>query len=202
MLFYSFILGFSSSYLGTIAPSMLNITATKISLEKNKKEAINYAIGVSIIVLLQAFIALLFLKTILNNPLILETIQKASIFIFGILSIVFFRKALQERKENFKKNKHKGFITGIALSLINMFSIPFYCAVAGYFNMYGWLNLNTQSVVVFVIGSSLGTYFILYNYILLAQKIAHSLRRLTKYMNLALALITGTVALATFIKIL
>ena len=202
MLFYSFILGFSSSYLGTIAPSMLNITATKISLEKNKKEAINYAIGVSIIVLFQAFFALLFLKTILNNPFILETIQTASIFVFGVLSIIFFRKALQERKENYQKNKYKGFITGITLSLINMFSIPFYCAVAGYFNMNGWLNLTTQNVIVFVIGSGLGTYFILYNYILLAQKIARSLTKLTKYMNFALSFITGIVALATFIKIL
>ena len=202
MLFYSFILGFSSSYLGTIAPSMLNITATKISLEKNKREAINYAIGVSIIVSFQAFFALLFLKTILNNPFILETIQTASIFVFGVLSIIFFRKALQERKENYQKNKHKGFITGITLSLINMFSIPFYCAVAGYFNMKGWLNLTTQNVIVFVIGSGLGTYFILYNYILLAQKIAQSLTTLTKYMNFVLSFITGIVALATFIKIL
>lgn len=90
MLFLSFFLGFSSSYLGTITPSMLNITATKISIERTKKTAINFSIGVSIVVLFQAFFALLFLKVIQANPVILETIKSVAIVVFSMLSFVFF----------------------------------------------------------------------------------------------------------------
>ena len=111
MLFLSFLLGFSSSYLGTLTPSMLNITATKISIERDRKEAINFSIGVSFIVLFQAYFALYFLKIILQNPIILDSIQSASIIVFSILSFVFFRKAIKEQKDDFTpKIKKRGFV--------------------------------------------------------------------------------------------
>lgn len=45
MLFLTFFLGLSTSYLGTISHSILNITATKIRIEKNKKTAIDFSFG-------------------------------------------------------------------------------------------------------------------------------------------------------------
>lgn len=40
-----FLLGFSTSFLGTLTPSMLNMTTAKISLTKSKSDAIKFAIG-------------------------------------------------------------------------------------------------------------------------------------------------------------
>ncbi len=197
------LLGLATSYIGSISPSMLNITATKISIEQGKKHAIQFAFGVSAIVILQAFFALLFLQIIHENPIILESIESASIVVFSILSIVFFRKARQEHREIVaKKNKHNSFITGLGLSLINMFSIPFYCGVGAAFNMYDWLELDIYSVVLFTIGAALGTYLILYSYIVLAEKIKPKIARFTKYLNYVLSAITGIVALAALLKIL
>ena len=202
MLFLYFFLGLSTSYLGTLTPSMLNITATKISIEKSKKTAINFSIGVSVIVLFQAFFALLFLRVIHESPFILDTIQSVSIVIFTLLSIFFFRKAIHEQKDiPAKKMTQNGFLTGIGLSLINMFSIPFYCGVGAAFNMYGWLELDIISVSVFVIGSATGTYFILYHYVLLAEIIKPKIAKFSKYLNFVLGAITGIVALVSFIKI-
>lgn len=203
MLFLTFFLGLSSSYLGTITPSMLNITATKISIEKSKKTAINFSIGVSFIVLFQAFFALLFLKIIHTSPIILDTIQSVSIIIFIILSVFFLKKAIQEQKNiTPKKMRQNGFLTGIGLSLINMFSIPFYCGVGAAFNMYGWLELDIVSVSIFVLGSAIGTYFILYHYVLLAEKIKPKIAKFSKYLNFVLGSITGIVALVSLIKLL
>jgi threonine/homoserine/homoserine lactone efflux protein len=203
MLFLTFFLGFSTSYLGTVTPSMLNITATKISIEKNKKTAIHFSIGVSFIVFFQAFFALLFLKVIHSNPIILDTIQSVSIIVFAILSIFFFRLAILEHKEiPSKKITKSGFLTGIGLSLINMFSIPFYCGVGAVFNMYGWLELDLLSVSIFVLGSSLGTYFILYHYVLLAEKIKSKITKFSKYLNFVLGSITGIVAFISLFKLL
>jgi len=203
MLFLTFFLGFSTSYLGTVTPSMLNITATKISIEKNKKTAINFAIGVSCIVVFQAFFALLFLKIIHSHPIILDTIQSVSIIVFVILSFFFFRLAIREQKEiASKKNIKNGFLTGIGLSLINMFSIPFYCGVGATFEMYGWLELDLINVCIFVLGSALGTYLILYHYVLLAEKIKPKIAKFSKYLNFVLGSITGIVALISLIKLL
>ena len=83
MIFSNLILGILTAYIGSIPPSMLNMTAAKISLEKDKKTALQFAIGVSSVVFIQALLALLFLKAIHSNPLILDSIQIISIIIFS-----------------------------------------------------------------------------------------------------------------------
>ena len=203
MLFLSFFLGFSASYIGSITPSMLNITATKISLEKGKKTATQFAFGVSFIVLFQAFIGLFFLKTINQNPVILETIQKVATVIFIVLSIVFFRKAIQKQQEiPTQKPTKNGFLTGAGLSTVNMFSIPFFCGVAAVFKMYNWLELELLSIIIFSVGSSLGTFLILYNYVSLAEKIRPKIAKFSTFLNYVLSAITGIVAIISLIKML
>lgn len=203
MLFATFFIGMISSYLGSITPSMLNITATKISLEKGKKTASWFAVGVSFIVIFQAFFGLYFLKIINKNPFILQGIQIIAIVIFAVLSVVFFRKALHEkRQEPAKKISSNGFISGVGLSIINMFAIPFFCGVGALFDMYHLILLEPIDIVIFAIGSSLGTFFILYNYIVLAEKIKPKIARFTQYLNYILSAITGIVAIFSLVKLL
>ena len=56
---------------------MLNITALKIRLEKGKTATNKYAIGVSIVVILQVYIAVLLTEYIAENPAVIETLEKA-----------------------------------------------------------------------------------------------------------------------------
>ena len=182
---------------------MLNITAVKISIEKNRKTAKRFAFGVSFIVIFQVFFALFFLKAIFKNPVILESIQSASILIFAVLSFFFFRKAIQEQNEIVPKQTNRdGFLIGIGLSSINMFAIPFFCGIGAVLNNYGWLELDLTHIFFFVAGSTLGTYFILYSYILFAGKIKSKITRFSKYLNFVLGGVTGIVAILSLIKLL
>jgi hypothetical protein len=83
-----------------------------------------------------------------------------------------------------------------------MFSSPFYCGVGAAFNMYDWLELDTVSVLLFTLGAALGTYLILYSYILFAEKIKSKIARFSKYFNYILSAITGIVAVISLIKML
>lgn len=203
MILSHLLLGILTAYIGLIPPGMLNMTATKISLESDKKTALQFAFGVSSVVFIQAFIAILFLKVIHTNPIILDSIQIVSIIIFFILSFVFLFKAISEQKRiTPKKNVKNSFLTGIGLSMINMFSIPFYCGMGAVFNMNGWLSLELSKILFFVIGAVIGTYLILSQYILLAEKIKSRISKFTKYLNFILAAITGIVAIFSLIKML
>ena len=92
MMFVSlFLFGFFFSFVGSITPSMLNMTALKISLEKGQKETNKYVLGVSLVVLLQAYVAVFLTKYISENPTILETLEQAGIFVFAALSVYFYR---------------------------------------------------------------------------------------------------------------
>ena len=201
---FHFAIGFITSFLGTVPPSMLNMTTTKITLEKTKKEGLNFAIGVSIIVLIQAYIAVLFARYIHNNENFELYIKIAGSIIFILLSIYFFSQATRERKqkENVQYRIKNNFIIGLILSSLNMFAIPFYCGVSSVLNMLGWLEFNQMNILLFVIGSAFGTYVLLYVYASSAVKIQSRASLLTKNLNYVLSVLTAIVAIVTLINLL
>ncbi len=199
-----FILGFITSFLGTLTPSMLNMTATKISLNKGKRSAIKFAIGVSIVVFVQAYMATLFTRYLRANPLFVQSLQKIALGIFVLLSFYFYKQykkdkiATKKSKQGFKNS----FIVGLLLSSLNMFSIPFYCGITTALDMAGWLQFSQKHILFFVLGSALGTFVLLYMYLNYAKKIQAKSKGLSKNLNLILSVLTGILAVVTFFKVL
>lgn len=192
-LVFTFLLGFTIAFIGIIPPGMVNMTAVKISAKKGKSEAINFAIGASVIVFIQAVIALLITKMLKENKYLLDYIKEIAAFIFMLLSVYFFAKGFLDRKAKYTKKQHikNDFLLGMALSVLNMFAIPFYCGVSSALNLAGYIALDRLSIFLFVIGASLGTFFILYIYSYTAQKMLKKMHVVTNNINFILGIITG-----------
>ena len=99
---------------------MLNMSALKISLEKGRESANKYALGVSLIVIPQLLIAVFLTKYIAENPTILETLEKAGIVIFMVLSYYFYKES---KKVNIKVDTIKENSAG-EMSKISMNCLP------------------------------------------------------------------------------
>ena len=101
-----FLFGFFVAFTGSITPSMLNMTVLKISRQKNRRASINYSLGVSVVVVLQAYIAVYLYHKSLEylNPSILESIEKLGVGIFIILSFYFYNAS---KKENLPIKKEE-----------------------------------------------------------------------------------------------
>ena len=199
-----FILGFITSYFGTLTPSMLNMTTAKISLTRSKKDAVRFAIGVSIVVLLQAYIAILLTKFLRANPDFVHALQKIAAVIFIILSFYFYRQSKKEKdpKDSVKEKVGNSFVGGLLLSALNMFSIPFYCGVTTALDVAGWFQFSQKNILFFVIGSALGTFVLLFMYANYAELIQSKSKGIAKNLNLILSILTGLLALITFINLL
>lgn len=197
-----FILGFTTSFLGTIFPSMLNMTAVKTSIDKNNKEAVRYAMGVSIVVLVQAYFAILFAKHLHENAGFASNIQLIGAVTFAILSVYFFIQSKKDKTKKDHRTRTNSFMVGIVLSSLNMFAIPFFCEIASVLGMFGWLQFEQMTIVLFVVGSAIGTFCLLNLYILYAQKIKSKSRKVMKDMNMMLAMLTGALAVITFLNLL
>jgi threonine/homoserine/homoserine lactone efflux protein len=196
--------GFFFAFVGSITPSMLNMTALKISLENDKKSTIKYILGVSLIVLMQTYIAVVLTKYISENPTIIESLEKVGILIFIILSIYFYKESKKGRK-NFKESKTKKqnhFITGITLSILNMFSIPFFCGTVVGLDVLNLFNFDIYPVLFFILGSGIGTFYILYLYAKFAIKIQKKTGKITKDINIVLSVLTAIVALLSIVKLI
>jgi threonine/homoserine/homoserine lactone efflux protein len=197
-----FIFGFFFSFTGSITPSMLNMTALKTSLEKNEKEANYYSLGVSLIVGVQAYIAIILTKYISNNPSILGSLEKVGTVIFIVLSIYFFRQSKKKNQEVKASNERKknSFLSGLLLSMLNMFAIPFFCGTIVTLEMFNLISFDNFSITFFILGSTIGTFCILFLYGKYAKNIQKKTGKLTKDISLILSIITGFVAVFMLIK--
>jgi threonine/homoserine/homoserine lactone efflux protein len=198
-----FFFGFIFSFLGSITPSMLNMTALKISLENGKKELNKYAIGVSVVALPQAYIAVFFTKHIAENPSILEILEKAGIVIFIFLSYYFYSESKKSKIqiETTEVKKENAFLAGITLSVLNMFSIPFFCGSVATLDAFNRFSFDVISVLFFVLGAAIGTFYILFLYGKFAKFIQRKTGKLTKDINIILSILTAFVAVLSIIKL-
>ena len=203
ILFSHFLFGFLFSFIGSITPSMLNMTALKTSLDKNEKEANYYGLGVSLLVFVQAYIAVLLTSYITENPSFLENLEKAGIVIFFLLSFYFYRQSKKEKIEVEESATKKGnsFLSGITLSFLNMFAIPFFCGTVATLDVFNLFSFDTFPVIFFVLGAVIGTFFILYVYGKYAKQIQKKGGKLIKDINLVLSFLTGIVAVFTLLKL-
>jgi len=182
---------------------MLNMTALKISLEKGREAVKKYALGVSIAAIPQVLIAVVLIKHIAENPTILETLEKAGIFVFIGLSYYFYKESKKGKVKavGMKSKKEHPFLTGITLSLLNMFAIPFFCGIIVTLDLFNLFSFDMLSLLFFILGAVIGTFCILFLYGKFAKKIQQKTGKLTKDINIILAVLTGLVAVFTCIKL-
>lgn len=192
--------GFIVALLGLLAPSMLNITVAKISVEKGKTFGLKFAVGASSFVFVQAGIAVFFAKFLVRNPRVITLLKSVSIFILLGLAIFFF---LQTKKESdFKKRKEKKgnpFLIGLGMSSLNMLGIPFYLAMATLSERNNWIQLTMPNSLFFVIGAVLGDLFIFSLYAIFAVELTNKIKFITKNFNYILS---GTLVLLALITLI
>jgi threonine/homoserine/homoserine lactone efflux protein len=206
MLFYlPLVLGFFIAFLAVIPPGLINMTAAKISLQEGKNEAISFAIGASVIIFFQTFIAVLFARFISNHQEIVSTLQEIGIFVFSLLSIYFFWIAKKPKKiktDSRVKGKSNRFFLGMLLSTLNLLPIPFYVfasmtlAASGYFSFY------KIPVAEFVIGVMIGSFTVFYIYIVAFKKIENKTEFLMRNINTIIGSMTTFMAVLTLFKLL
>lgn len=179
------------------------MTALKISLEKGSNALNKYALGVALLVVPQIYIAVILTKYITENPKILETFDKVGIVIFMLLSFYFYSESKKSKVNvDVKKTKKENpFLTGITLSLLNMFAVPFFCGIIVLLDNFTLFYFDTIPILFFILGSVLGTFYILFLYGKFAKIIQKKTGKLIRDINLILSILTGLVAVVTLIKL-
>ena len=198
-----FFFGFFSSFIGSITPSMLNMTAIKVSLEKGIEASKKYALGVSLVAIPQVVIAVILTKYIAENPTILETLEKSGIVVFIGLSYYFYNESKKGKikTESLKSKKENPFLIGITLSFLNMFAIPFFCGIIVALDLFELFSFEVFPILFFILGTIFGTFCILFVYARFANIIQQKTGKLTKDINIILSVLTALIAVITLIKL-
>ncbi len=183
------IIGFLAAFVGLLAPSMLNMTAARTSIEKGKKAGIQFAAGAASVVFVQAFVAVTFAKYLVAHPEVITKLKTAAIFVLLALSVFFF---LQARKKFDAKGKDKqgsSYFIGLGMSSLNMLAVPFYLAMATLAESKGWMVIEQPTSLLYVLGAVLGAFSLFATYATFAEIIARKAQFIAKNINYILSVL-------------
>lgn len=180
-------IGFLVAFLGLLAPSMLNMTAAKTSIERGTKAGIQFALGAASFVLVQASVALFFAKYLVANPQVITKLKTVAIFVLFGLAFFFFWQARKTTNIEGKEKTGLPFFIGLGMSSLNMLGIPFYLAMATFAESKGWLSIEMPYSLFFIIGAFFGVFLLFSLYAIFAIKIAAKASFIAKNINYILS---------------
>jgi len=198
-------LGFTIAVIGILPPGLINMTAAKVSVVDGRNEAISFAIGASVIVFFQTFIAIQFAKFIYSRQDIITLLHEIGLFLFIAITIFLFwtaRKPKKEKQEIKLHSKSNRFFLGMLISALNLFPIPFYVFVSVSLSSYGLFYFNSSHIYSFVSGVVIGSFTGFYLYILYFKNHQSKSDYLIKNGNYIIGTITGLISLVTFFKLI
>ena len=201
----SFLLGFFIAAVGIVAPGMLNMTIAKLSVSEDRKQALLFAFGAVLVVLIQCFVGVYFAKVLDANPNISENLKKFGTVIFILLTVFFIYNGFRAKKSKLEvaiKSKSNRFIYGITLSSLNMFAIPYYAFVSLTLASKDVFQFILPNILIFSFAAALGTFFIFYLYAILFKKVEDKVTFITNNINFLIAAVTGLVAVSSLYKML
>lgn len=198
-------MSFLTTFLATLPPGLLNMTAAKISLKEGFTRGVMFSLGACFIIIFQALIATVFARYLSNHPDVIEILRIVALVLFALISVYFLfiaKSDEKQKKEVDVGSKTKRFFHGMFLSSINMFPIPFQAYVAISMASFGILKFHNVGITSYVAGATLGAFVALYFYMVFFDKIKDRKIASQKSMNYLIGGITGLVAIVTFINIL
>jgi len=195
---------FSAAFMATVPPGLLNMNAAKVSVKKGKLNGVVFSLGISSMIMVQAFIAVWISKFLHNNPQVSEWLLKIAVVVFASLAIYFFvaaRKKNQDEVRLVKVSKKNSFFKGMGLAALNLLTIPYYSGLNVMWNATGWIKFEVWDILTFVLAAGCGTFAVLYMYTLYFNKLEAKTQRFSKNSNYILGFLMVLLLIITLIRI-
>ncbi len=193
-----------AAILASAPPGLLNVNAAKVSVEKGKKNGIVFSLGIALMVMFQAYLAVRIAKFLSRNPEVISWLMKSAILIFAALAIFFFLKARKQQQDRI--TVHHGtykssFTKGLFLAALNLLQIPFYSALNTFFHAKKIMNFEILDEVLFILAAGLGTFLVMYSYVFFFNKMETKSTRFSKNSNYILSGLMVVLLVVTLIRL-
>jgi threonine/homoserine/homoserine lactone efflux protein len=194
----------SAAFFASLPPGLLNMNAAKTSVEKGKKNGITFGLGVGVMVLLQAYLAVRISKYLSRNPEVIEILMQVALVIFAILAVFFFVKGKKQSNETieFVDGKKRGsFSKGFFLAALNLLTIPYYAGINTFFHSQGFMNYTILDEIVFIFSAACGTFLAMYIYVFYFDKMDRKTNQFSKNANCILSVLMVVLFGITFFRL-
>lgn len=192
-----------AAFAGVIPPGLVNMTVAKTCVEKGKRNGIILSVGACIVNFMHAFIAILMAKYIFDHPSIRGILLKTGLVVFIGLAIYFFIAARKKNSapEPSKKDKRKSFMKGIVVANLNIFPIPYFVFISSELSTNASHTFDWLHIFLFALAASLGTFSVLYAYVVSFAKITKHTESFSKYANYFMSALMLVLVIITIFRI-
>ncbi len=195
---------YSAAFMATVPPGLLNMNAAKTSVEKGKANGIIFSLGVSTMIMLQAYVAVLISKFLYRNPEVIDLLLKLAIAVFAFFAVYFFVSAKNHKKKKLrltKVSRKNSFLKGVLLAALNLLTIPYYASINAMWNASGWIKFELWDVLTFILAAGTGTFTVLYLYTVYFNKLEKKTSAFSRNSNYVLSLLMLVLLMITIIRI-
>jgi threonine/homoserine/homoserine lactone efflux protein len=199
-----FFVTFSAAFMATVPPGLLNMNAAKTSVEKGKNNGIIFSLGVSTMIMMQAYLAVLISKFLFNNPEIIDLLMKIALGIFAFLALYFFvmaKKIKPNKIRIVKMSKKNSFFKGMLLAALNLLTIPYYSGLNVMWNASGWIKFQVWDIATFILAAGSGTFTVLYLYTFYFNKLELKTKNFSKNSNYVISVLMVILLIITVIRL-
>lgn len=199
-----FFVTFSAAFMATVPPGLLNMNAAKTSVERGKNNGIIFSVGVSTMIMMQAYVAVLISKFLYRNPEIIDLLLKIAIGVFAFFAVYFYLSAKRKKQEHLtitKVSKKNSFFKGMLLAALNLLTIPYYSGLNAMWNASGWIKFQVWDILTFILAAGTGTFAVLYLYTVYFYKLENKTDTFSKNSNYILSVLMLVLLVITIIRI-
>ena len=203
-LFILFFATFSAAFMSVVIPGLINMTTAKVATKKGKVAGILFAVGASLVVMLQSYIAIAISRYLYNNPVIIDALLKIALVVFAVFAIYFFviaKRQKQKKRKEVKVSKTNSFFRGIFLATLNVLPIPYYSGLSAAWNVSGLIMYELSGILIFVLAAGLGNFSTLYLYIVYFNRLEAKSNRFSKHSDYILSVLMLILVIITLIRI-
>ncbi len=195
---------FSAAFMATVPPGLLNMNAAKTSVEKGKHNGVIFSLGVSSMIMVQAYISVLISKFLYRNPEVIDMLLKIALGVFAFFAVYFFVTAKRKKEQKVtevKVSKKNSFLKGMLLAAVNLLTIPYYSGLNAMWNEAGWIKFEAWDITTFVLAAGTGTFSVLYLYTFYFNKLETKTNQFSKNSNYILSALMLVLLVITLIRI-
>ena len=211
MLFLTFFIGIALNAMGYIPPGNIKLTVAQLAINKGMRQVWYFILSFSCVEVFFTFGMMRFARWAMSDINPNEAVSEVRlstlvdcfmIVMFLVMGTITWRNRKKVPKtSNKKEDKRSGSVLyGLILGVLNPVQIPFWLFFGNYVILHQWIQTDYLSLVIFSLGSGVGSSLALYVYAHFATYIQEKFALSSLIINKSIAIFLFALAAYLVVK--
>lgn len=210
MLFLTFFFGIILNMLGYIPPGNINLTVAQLTINKGMRQAWSFILSFSCVEVFFTFGMMRFARWLssdvnldanINEVRLGTYIDAFMVMLFIIMgTLTWLHRNKVPKAKDSSSSKSGSVFYGMLLGVLNPVQIPFWLFFGNYVILHEWIKTDYLSLVIFSLGSGIGSALALYAYAHFARYIQEKFALSSYLINKSIAIFLWLLASYLIIK--